>query len=156
MVYCVTVSSSRAGSLGEKFFEWSCKVRYYVRTFIYVFVKRPIVQFVCKTISIKYTTWITLRTDYGHTMAKSLIICSPNSNLNSNPNPIPKKYLGFGYTQTLSVFRNNGRKHGQVPKWVLINCLKIPLNAPKFICPNCLPKPKSFGFRWKKGFIVRP
>ena len=55
MVYCVTVSSSRAGSLGEKFFEWSCKVRYYVRTFIYVFVKRPIVQFVCKTISIKYS-----------------------------------------------------------------------------------------------------
>ena len=24
------------------------------------------------------------------------------------------------------------------------------LNAPKFICPNCLPKPKSLGFRWKK------
>ena len=23
-------------------------------------------------------------------------------------------------------------------------------NAPKFICPNCLPKPKSLGFWWKR------
>ena len=23
-------------------------------------------------------------------------------------------------------------------------------NAPKVICPNCLPKPKSLGFWWKK------
>ena len=27
-------------------------------------------------------------------------------------------------------------------------------NSP--ICPNCLPKPKSLVFRWKKGFIGRP
>ena len=27
---------------------------------------------------------------------------------------------------------------------------KNTLNAPKFICPNCLPKAKSLGFRWKK------
>ena len=26
-------------------------------------------------------------------------------------------------------------------------------NARKFICPNCLPKPKSLGFYGKKGFI---
>jgi hypothetical protein len=25
--------------------------------------------------------------DYGHRMAKSLILCGPNSNSNSNPNP---------------------------------------------------------------------
>ena len=24
-------------------------------------------------------------------------------------------------------------------------------NAPEFICPNCLPKPKSSGFQWKKA-----
>ena len=29
-------------------------------------------------------------------------------------------------------------------------------NAPKFIFPNFLPKSKSLGFRWKKGFIGRP
>ena len=23
-------------------------------------------------------------------------------------------------------------------------------NAPKFICPNCLPKPKSLGFQYKR------
>ena len=29
-------------------------------------------------------------------------------------------------------------------------------NAPKFICPICLPNSKSLGFQWKKGFIGRP
>ena len=29
-------------------------------------------------------------------------------------------------------------------------------NAPEFICPICLPKPKRSGFQWKKGFIGRP
>ena len=27
------------------------------------------------------------------------------------------------------------------------------LNAPKFICPNCLPKTKSLGFWWKKASL---
>ena len=26
-------------------------------------------------------------------------------------------------------------------------------NAPKCICPNCLSKPKSLGFRWKKASL---
>ena len=26
-------------------------------------------------------------------------------------------------------------------------------NAPKFIGPNCLPKPKSLGFWWKKASL---
>ena len=26
-------------------------------------------------------------------------------------------------------------------------------NAQEFICPICLPKPKSSGFQWKKYFI---
>ena len=29
-------------------------------------------------------------------------------------------------------------------------------NAPKFICPNCLPKSKSFGISMKKDFIGCP
>ena len=29
-------------------------------------------------------------------------------------------------------------------------------NVPEFICPICLPKPKSSGFQWKKRFIGRP
>ena len=29
-------------------------------------------------------------------------------------------------------------------------------NAPKFICPNCLPNPQRFGIFMKKGFIGRP
>jgi hypothetical protein len=30
---------------------------------------------------------IILYTDYGHTMAKFLTLCGPNSNSNSKPNP---------------------------------------------------------------------
>ena len=26
-------------------------------------------------------------------------------------------------------------------------------HVPKFKCPNCLPKPKSLGFRWKKALL---
>ena len=26
-------------------------------------------------------------------------------------------------------------------------------NAPEFICPICLTKPKSFGFQWKKASL---
>ena len=40
---------------------------------------------------------------YGHTKAQSLILCSPNSN--SNPNP--KQYLGFGH-KVLVFCRNIG------------------------------------------------
>ena len=40
-------------------------------------------------------------TDYGHTKAKSLILCGPNSN------PIPNKHLGCGY-KGLVFCRNNG------------------------------------------------
>ena len=30
---------------------------------------------------------------------------------------------------------------------------EITPNAPNFICPNCLPKHKSLGFRWKKASL---
>ena len=29
-------------------------------------------------------------------------------------------------------------------------------NAPEFICPICLPNPKSFGFQWKKASLGVP
>ena len=38
-----------------------------------------------------------------------------------------------------------------VPRWVLIGWPKIP---PKFSGPICLPKPKSFGYQWKKALSV--
>ena len=41
-----------------------------------------------------------------------------------------------------------------VPKLVLINQLKIPqMPQNRFICPNCLSKPKSLVFRWKKASL---
>ena len=70
----------------------------------------------------------------------------------------PQKILGFGY-KGLVFCRNNGwlmenmDKGLTVPKWVLINQPKIPPNAPKFIFPNCLPKPKNFVFWWKKASL---
>ena len=47
---------------------------------------------------------------------------------------------------------NNG-KHGQGTHCSKMGADKLAentLNAPKFICPNFLPKPKSLGFRWKR------
>ena len=71
-------------------------------------------------------------TDYRHTMAKSLIICRPNS----NPNPI---YI-FGIYCT-------------VPKWVLIVWPKIfqmPQNlSVQFVCPS----PKVLDFNEKKASL---
>ena len=37
-----------------------------------------------------------------------------------------------------------------VPKWVLIIRSKKTPNAPKFICPICLSKPRKLKFQWKK------
>ena len=50
---------------------------------------------------------------------------------------------------------HNG-KHGQGTHCTKMGADKLAEytpNAPKFICPNCLPKPKSFGFRWKKASL---
>jgi hypothetical protein len=73
--------------------------------------------------SVDVFTKVFSDTDYGHTMAKSLILCG----LKSNPN----KYLGCGY-EGLVFCRNNGRlmentdKGLTVSKWVLINWTKMP------------------------------
>ena len=46
-----------------------------------------------------------------------------------------------------------------VPKWVLNSSAENSPNAPKLICPICLPKFKSLGFQRKKryhwAFVVR-
>ena len=69
--------------------------------------------------------------------------------------PIPNKYLGFGY-KGLVFCRNSG--------WLMENMDKAThstkmgpdkpaenaSNAQKFICPNCLLKPKSLGFDEKR------
>ena len=70
--------------------------------------------------------------------------------------PSPKKYLGFGY-KGLVFCRING-KHGQgthSSKMGADKSFENTPNAPKFIFPNGLPKPKIW-FRWKKGFSGRP
>jgi hypothetical protein len=78
-------------------------------------------------------------TDYGHTKAKSLILCGPNSN------PNPYEYLGWGYKR-LIFCRSNGwimknmDKGLTVPKWVLIVWPKIPKMLQnlfaQFVCPK--------------------
>ena len=40
-----------------------------------------------------------------------------------------------------------------VPKWVRIVWPKIPQMPQNLIAPICLPKPKSFGFQWKKASL---
>ena len=68
--------------------------------------------------------------------------------------PNSTKYLGCGY-KGLVFCRNNDwlmenvDKGLKVPEWLLIVQPKIPQSAPKFICPICLPKPKSLRFQWR-------
>ena len=64
--------------------------------------------------------------------------------------PIPSKYLGFGYKGV--VFCGNNGKGTHSTKIGAYKMAKNTPNAPKFIGPNCLPKPKSLVFRWKKAF----
>jgi hypothetical protein len=85
--------------------------------------------------------------DYGHTKAKSLNLCGPNSN------PwIPNKYLGSGF-KGLVFGRNNGwimEKMDNGPKWVLTVWPKIsqmPQNlSAQFVCPS----PKVLDFNEKR------
>ena len=59
--------------------------------------------------------------------------------------PMPNKFLGFGY-KGLVFCRNNGQRT-HCTKMGADKLAKNTPNAPKFTCPNCLPKPKSLGFR---------
>ena len=80
-------------------------------------------------------------TDYGHTMAKSLILYDPISQI-----PLPNKQLGFVFSFFLEMKTSD--KGLTVPKWP-----ENTENFPKCICPNCLPKLKSLGFQWKKDSL---
>ena len=95
--------------------------------------------------------WLT---DYGHTMAKSLLLCGPNSNSIQIQIPIPNKYLVFGYKVLFFCRYNcwlmeNMDKGLTVPKWVLINQLKTPQIPPKFFAQFVCLSPKVWNF-WKK------
>ena len=73
--------------------------------------------------------------------------------------PIRNQYLGFGYKGIVFCRSNcwlseKMDKELTVPKWVLIHSsAENTPNAPEFICPICLPKPKSSGFQWKKASL---
>ena len=67
---------------------------------------------------------------------------------------IQNKYLGCGYEGLvlveIMVFENMDKGFIE-PKWVLI--FENTPNASEFICPICLPKPKSSVFQWKKASL---
>ena len=49
-------------------------------------------------------------------------------------------------------------KHGQGTHCTKMGADSLAENTPEFICPICLPKPKNYGFQWKKaslGSVVR-
>ena len=83
-------------------------------------------------------------TDYEHTRAKSLFLCSSNSN-----------HLGCGYKSLVSC-RNNVwimetmDRGFTLPKWVLIVWRKYPKGS-----RICLPKPKSFKYIKKASLASR-
>ena len=99
--------------------------------------------------------WLT---DYGHTMAKSLLLCGPNSNSIQIQIPIPNKYLVFGY-KAFVFYRNNSRlmenrsngKHEQGTHSTKMGADKLAENtpnAPKFICPKLSTQEQKFGLHW--------
>ena len=63
--------------------------------------------------------------------------------------PVPNQFLECEY-KGLVFFRNNGwimGKHGQGTHCTKMGAGSSAENAPEFICPICLPKPKSSGFQ---------
>jgi hypothetical protein len=98
---------------------------------------------VAKNICFHESISMTTDTDYGHMMAKSLILCGPN-------------YLEFGY-KGLLFCKNNGwlmetmcMKVHTVPKWVLINCSKIPQMPQNLSAQIVCPSPKVWDFDEKR------
>ena len=92
--------------------------------------------------------------DFGHTNAKSLILCGPNSN------PNPKINLGFGYRDLLFC-RSNGLlmdKGLTVTKWVLINRSKLQQMPKNLSAQFVYPSPKVWDFdekRLHRASVVR-
>ena len=89
------------------------------------------------------------RCNYGHTEAKSLILCGPK---------IPNIYLGCGCTE-LVYYRNSGsimENKGVSTKMGADNLAESTPNAPKSVSPICLPKPRSSEFQWKKASLGVP
>ena len=86
---------------------------------------------------------LALPTDYGHTMAKFLILCGPNSN------PDPK--LVFRMCRYNGLFIEDMVKGLTVPKWVLIYWPKMPQNiSAQFV--SLSPKFSVFDETSPKGF----
>ena len=79
---------------------------------------------------------------YRHTIAKSLILCS----LNSNPNP---KYI-FGIWMKWLIFVEimfDCGKHKPMTHITKMGADRLAKNTPKFIYTNCLAKPKILAFQ---------
>ena len=90
-----------------------------------------------------------LATDYGQTKAKSLILWGPNS----NPNPTQINVWDVEIKAYFFVEIGIGWMLENWTKKVADSLAENTPNAPKFICPNCLPKPKSLGFRRIKASL---
>ena len=82
-------------------------------------------------------------TDYGHMMAKSLILCGPFGN------------KGIFFCRNNGWLMKNMDKGLTLPTWVLINWPKIP-QMPKIYLPKLSAQAQKFGILMKKGFIGRP
>ena len=63
--------------------------------------------------------------EYGHTKAKSLTVCGPNSNPNSNK-CLGRGYKGLVFCMNSVLIMENMDKGLTIPKKVLINWVKIP------------------------------
>ena len=122
---------------------WACqKIRRLTQKISYPIVRAN--NAVTCVSSVENQTCIIMLTDYGHTKAKPLFFAAQIQI------PIPNNYLGCGYKGLLFVKLLINGKHGQGThntKMGTVSSAENTPNALKFICPICLPKPKSLGFR---------
>ena len=104
------------------------------------------------TIICKLNNHYVCTTDYGHTMAKSLLLGSPNS----NPNAI---WIGLVFfCRNNGWLRKNIDKELTVQNWVLINRPKIPQMPQNLSSQILCPSLKVWGFdktRLHWGTVVR-
>ena len=98
--------------------------------------------------------YLHLTTDYGHTMAKSLILYSPNS----YPNTKSQIYFPLKCPKSLVFYTNNSwwmKNHGQGTQWKHV-CRNLNRKYPKYPSTYSAHSPVIWDILEKKVFITCP
>ena len=121
----------------------------YLITYLLSYCPYYVQSKICSKYMKHWKSYMDFYTDYGHTKAKCLILCDPNSS------PIPNKYLGCRY-KGLVFCRNNGWIMKKMDKGLLLAKLvlrvwpKIPQMPQNLSAQFVCPRPKVLAFNEKR------